>query len=361
MPDTQEKLLSVEEAQEKIREGSVYTGKVDTDKTPTEQEIEQKRLDDEAEEKRLKEEADLEVQKLAEEKEAEEKAKRESEAEKETEAEKNRKEEEDRLEKERIENERIENERIEAEKESEKFKYKSHEEAEKAAKEAERKMHEATTQAKKLKEEIEAIKEETSQAAKDGKIDKKQEGTLKNVFVDMLKRIDDLDVSDDNYREELAVIWAEGLGEGYSLRDKERDEALKAKREKEESDKSVLNQANTLAKKAGLDMDFITDENGKQISTVDYDLFWATVSKSEIIGKTPEERIDWVINEVKGKRSKDKEAILNQQKILNKKSEESQNKNKVLEKGITVVTDKKLKDVHPLSITEGLSRIERRI
>jgi len=222
-------------------------------------------------------------------------------------------------------------------------------------------MHEATTQAKKLKEEIEAINKETSQALKDGKIDKKQEGTLKNVFVDMLKRIDDLDVSDDNYREELAAIWAEGLGEGYSIRDKERDEALKVKRAEEESNKSILNQANTLAKKAGLDMDFIADENGKQISTVDYDLFWATVAKSELVGDTPEERIDWVINEVKGKRSKDKEAILNQQKILSKKSEESQNKNKVLEKGITVATDKKLKDVHPLSITEGLSRIERRI
>jgi len=63
MPDTQEKLLSVEEAQEKIREEAVYTGKVDTDKTPTEQEIEQKRLDDEAEEKRLKEEAELNLTK----------------------------------------------------------------------------------------------------------------------------------------------------------------------------------------------------------------------------------------------------------------------------------------------------------
>jgi len=346
MPDTQEKLLSVEEAQVKLREESVYTGNADSDKTPAE----------EAEEKRLEEEAEIEAQKLADEeaeKEANEKAELEAEekAEKEAEEEQNRKEEEERLEAERLENERIE---------SEKFQYKSQEEAEKGAKEAKRKMHEATAEAKNLKEEIEAIRKETSQAAKAGEIDEEQEKTLKNVFVDMLSKIDELDVSDDTYREQLADIWARGLGEGYSIREQERDTALKAKQAEEDSNKNLMNQANTLAKKAGLDMDFI-DDDGKQISTVDYDLFWATVAKSEPVGETPEEKIDWVINEVKGKRLKDKERIVNQQKLLSEKSKAAQNKNKVLEKGLTVPQKKNLQDVVPLSITEGLSRIERRI
>jgi hypothetical protein len=67
-----------------------------------------------------------------------------------------------------------------------------------------------------------------------------------------------------------------------------------------------------------------------------------------------------VIDEVKSKRSMDKEKILTQQKVLSEKQKEAQNKNKVLEKGVTVIPEKK-KDEAPLSITEALSRIERRV
>jgi paraquat-inducible protein B len=135
---------------------------------------------------------------------------------------------------------------------------------------------------------------------------------------------------------------------------------MKEEQAKEDENKSIVEQANTLAKSAGLDMDFLRDEKGKPVSTIDYDLFWAIVSKTEPVGKTVEDRINWVINEVKKKRTDDRERIINQQKILSDKQKKAQDKNKVLEKGVKVIPEKE-KDEVPLSMAEALSRIERRV
>jgi len=339
MPDTQEKILSVEDAQAKIREESVFPGKADSDKTPAEIEAEEKKAEEEAQqlaEKEAEEKAELEA------KEAEEKK-----AEEEAEAEQTRKEEEERLEKERIEKE-------------EKFEYKSQEEAEKGAREAKRKMHEATAQAKALQEEIESLRKETSKAVKTGDITKKEGSDLKDIFVNMLTKINDLDTSDDDYTGKLADIWAKGLGEGFSVKEQERIAADSARKAKEDEDKSIVDKATTLAKNAGLEMDFTRDDKGNPVSTIDYDLFWAVVTKSKPVGETLEDRIEWVINEVKQKRTEDREKIINQQKILNEKQKKAQDKNKVLEKGVTITKEKE-KDETPLSITDALRRVERRV
>ena len=322
MPDTQEEMLSVEEAQSKIREESVYQGEADTEETPAEKETEEETEEttEEETEEETKEEIDT----------------AETEPEEETETEK------------------------EEEPETVKFKYKSQEEAEAGAKEAERKMHEKAQEVKALKEEIESFKKNLSKSVEDGELTKKEEASLKNIFVDMLKDIDDLDASDESYREKLADIWAKGLGEGLSIQEQERIARMKEEQSKEEENKSIVEQANTLAKSAGLDMDFIRDEKGRPVSTIDYDLFWAIVAKSEPVGETVEDRINWVIEEVKRKRTDDRERIINQQKILSEKQKKAQDKNKVLEKGVKIIPDK-TKDEAPLSMAEALSRIERRV
>ena len=326
MPDTQEKLLSVEEAQDKVREESVYTA--DTDETPVETEElkTEEEVEDESEKEETKDETD----------ESDKETEDESEEETETDVEE------------------------EPEKETVKFKYKSQEEAEAGAKEAERKMHEKAEEARVLKEEIESFKKNLSKSVEDGDLTKKEGSSLKNIFVDMLKNIDDLDSSDESYREKLAEIWANGLGEGLSIQEQAREAKVKEEQAKEEENKGIVEQANTLAKSAGVDMDFIRDEKGKSVSTIDYDLFWAIVAKSQLVGETVEDRINWVVNEVKKKRTDDRERIINQQKILSDKQKKAQDKNKVLEKGVKVIPDKKEDEV-PLSMTEALSRIERRV
>ena len=323
MPDTQEKLLSVEEAQDKVREESVYTA--DTDETPVE-----------TEEPTTEEEVEDEPEKEPEVEDPEKETEDEPEEESETDVEE------------------------EPEKETVKFKYKSQEEAEAGAKEAERKMHEKAEEARVLREEVESFKKNLKKSVEDGELTKKEGASLKNIFIDMLQNIDDLDSSDESYREKLAEIWANGLGEGLSIQEQERIARMKEEQAKEEENKSIVEQANTLAKSAGLDMDFIRDEKGRPVSTVDYDLFWAIVAKSEPVGKTVEDRINWVIEEVKRKRADDRERIINQQKILSEKQKKAQDKNKVLEKGVKVIPEKG-KDETPLSITEALSRIERRV
>ena len=323
MPDTQEKLLSVEEAQDKVREESVYTA--DTDETPVE-----------TEEPTTEEEVEDEPEKEPEVEDPEKETEDEPEEESETDVEE------------------------EPEKETVKFKYKSQEEAEAGAKEAERKMHEKAEEARVLREEVESFKKNLKKSVEDGELTKKEGASLKNIFIDMLQNIDDLDSSDESYREKLAEIWANGLGEGLSIQEQAREAKVKEEQAKEEENKGIVEQANTLAKSAGLDMDFLRDEKGKPVSTIDYDLFWAIVSKSQPVGETVEDRINWVIEEVKKKRTDDRERIINQQKILSDKQKKAQDKNKVLEKGVKVIPDKKEDEV-PLSMTEALSRIERRV
>ena len=324
MPDNQEKVLSVEEAQAKIREESVFPG--DTDEQPPPEEETEKETEDE--EKETEEETE----------------ETETETEEETETEKDDEKEPEE----------------EPEEKTVKFKYKSQEEAEAGAKEAERKMHEKAEEAKALKEEIELLKKETSKSVDKGDITKKEGSDLKDIFVNMLTQINDLDASDDNYTDKLADIWANGLGEGLSVKEQERIAVEKARVEKENEDKSIVDKATNLAKKAGLEMDFVVDEKGNPVSTIDYDLFWATVTKSQPVGETLEDRIEWVINKVKQKRTEDREKIIEQQKILNEKSKKAQDKNKVLEKGVKITPEKE-KDEAPLSITEALRRVERRV
>lgn len=327
MPDTQEKILSVEEAQEKIREESVFTGKANTDEIPAEKEVEEEETEETTEET-TEEETKEEVDDA------------ETETEEETETEKDDEE--------------------ESETETVKFKYKSQEEAEAGAKEARKRMHEATTEAKALKEEIESLKKDASTAVKTGDLTKKEGADLKDVFVNMLTEINNLDNSDDDYTEKLADIWAKGLGESFSVKEQERLAADSARMAKEAEDKSIVDKATTLAKNAGLEMDFTRDDKGNPVSTIDYDLFWAVVTKSNPVGETLEDRIEWVINEVKQKRTEDREKIINQQKILSEKQKKAQDKNKVLEKGVTITKEKE-KDETPLSITDALRRIERRV
>ena len=323
MPDSQEKILSVEDAQEQLREKSVFTGKANTDEIPAEKEVEEKETEETTEEETEEEIDDTET-----------------ETEEETETEKDDEE--------------------ESETETVKPKYKSQEEAEAGAKEARRRMHEATTEAKALREEIESLKKDASKAVDKGDLTKKEGSDLKDIFVNMLTDINDLDSSDDDYTGKLADIWAKGLGEGFSVKEQERIAADSARRAKEDEDKSIVDKATTLAKNAGLEMDFTRDDKGNPVSTIDYDLFWAVVTKSKPVGETLEDRIEWVINEVKQKRTGDRERIINQQKILSEKQQKAQDKNKVLEKGVTI-TKEKAKDESPLSITDALGKIERRV
>ena len=327
MPDNQEEILSVEDAQEQIREKSVFTGKTDTDETPVEKEVEEKETEETTEET-TEEETEEEIDDT------------ETETEKETETETDDEE--------------------ESETETVKFKYKSQEEAEAGAKEAERKMHEKAQEAKALKEEIESLKKDASTAVDKGDLTKKEGSDLKDIFVDMLTEINNLDTSDDDYTGKLADIWAKGLGEGFSVKEQERLAADSARMAKEAEDKGIVDKATTLAKNAGLEMDFTRDDKGNPVSTIDYDLFWAVVTKSKPVGETLEDRIEWVINEVRQKRTEDREKIINQQKILSEKQQKAQDKNKVLEKGVTI-TKEKTKDESPLSITEALGRVERRV
>lgn len=325
---TQEKALTVEEAMEQVQEDSVYTA--DTDDTPVEKTEETKETEEETEEKQEVDETE--------------------ETEEETEEETKEKEDDEE-----------ESEKVD-------FKYKSQEEAEAGAKEAERKMHEKAAEvkaladeAKALKEELESFKKETSTAEKKGDITKDEAKTIKKVMVDLLKEVNSLDENDEDYQEKLADVWARGLGEGISLKEQEKAAEIKAKQDAEVENKNIFDQATNLAKKAGLEMDFVTDKNGKPVSTIDYDLFWNIVGKSQPVGETVEDRIEWVINEVKQKRSEDREKIINEQKALREKQKEAQSKNKVLDKGVKTIPDKKDKDEAPLSITDALRRTERRV
>ena len=329
MPE--EKALTVEDAMNQVREDSVYTA--DTDDTPVDETDETKETEEETEETEEEQEVD-------ETKETEEKT----------------------------EEETKEKEDDEEEPETVKFKYKSQEEAEAGAKEAERKMHEKAAEAKALaaeakalKEELEGLKNKTSQAEKKGDITKDEAKTIKKVMVDLLKEVNSLDENDEDYQEKLADVWARGLGEGISLKEQEKAAEIMAKQAAETENKSIFDQANNLAKKAGLEMDFVTDEKGRPVSTIDYDLFWNIVAKSQPVGETVEDRIEWVINEVKQKRSSDREKIIKEQETLREKQETAQAKNKVLDKGVKKIPDKQDKDEAPLTMTEALRRTERRV
>jgi hypothetical protein len=314
--EAQEKPMSVEEGIEEVKAKSVYESDTD-EESPEETETQ------ETTEETPDEESDTDEEETEEEQESEEEPEEET--------------------------------------EEKKFKYKSLEEAEKGIKEAERKMHEATAEAKALRDEIEELKRETEQAADEGKITESEERTLKNVFVDMLSKIDDLDVSDDAYREQLADVWAKGLSEGWSLQEEKRNKVIQAQQAEEDENRRVFNLANKMAQGAGLDMEIVSDSSGNQVSTIDYDLFWNTIAKSEPVGNSIEDRINWAIDQVKTRRNKDFEAYEKKQESLKKKSKEAQNKNKVLEKGVKKPTEDKVEDEKPLSITEALQRTERRI
>jgi len=246
-------------------------------------------------------------------------------------------------------------------KESEvKFKYSSHEEAEKGYKEAERKMHEALAEADTYKNQIGELQEKVKSSAKAEGMTKAEVKELNTVFESMLTEINSLDSDSETYTKDLAKIWAKGVGSALDEYDKARDEKeqkIRQGREAEDNKKisiedaraKVIKSANEAATKAGLDMAVVNDE-----PSVDYELFWNLSAQAQ--GKTVEDRINWTVNEVK----RIKSAITGKRDVSTEKAKANQIKNKVLEKGIGAITDKK-KDTEPISLTDALRRTERRL
>lgn len=221
--------------------------------------------------------------------------------------------------------------------------FKSQEEAEKAHAEAERKMHEATTRAADLERERDELKkapkpepvaEKPAEEAPKPPTREEQKARLKSVALTAnqkaLEKIDQLDRTDSDYHKQVAEAWAEantealleaGLGSGVSQdainkmvadqvketlkADKEATAAERAKEDAERkaaSEKTVNEQAATLAREAGLDMD---------PDSVDSIVFWKVAEKlpdQDFMkgAQTPplKDQVDWVIAEARKKLGK---------------------------------------------------------
>ena len=233
-----------------------------------------------------------------------------------------------------------------------KFKYASHEEAEKGAKEAERRMHEAIEEAKRIRAEVEEIRKQVSVATSKGEVTKEEKKELDALFKEMLGRIKQVDPDDEQYDDVLAKEWAKAVQTvtTMSITEAMQKQAEEAKRIEVERSQAayVESKAIELAKKAGLDM----ETNG----SVDADLFWSLSRNS--VGETLEDRINWTIKKVNDVKS----SIAGRTIQSQEKTKKAQAKNKVLERGAANVnTGRKTDEVKPLSISEALEKVQRRI
>lgn len=233
-----------------------------------------------------------------------------------------------------------------------KKKYASHEEAERGAKEAERRMHEAKQEAKRVRAELEAIRSQIASASKSETITPQEKKDLDVYFKEMLSSIKDLDPEDPGYDEQLAKAWAgsikKSVGDMLSEESARREAARKqAEIEREEAAK-IGKKIVSMATEAGLDM--------SSDASTDYELFYSVSQNS--VGATVEDRIDWTINKVKAIKA----SIMGKTIESQKKSKEAQAKHKVLERGVSHITSPKGgDDIKPISIMDALARTERRI
>lgn len=238
-----------------------------------------------------------------------------------------------------------------------KFKYASHEEAERGAKEAERRMHEAIQEARRIREEVDQIKQQVSNSVKSGEMTQQQGDELNTIFASMLSNIKGLDPESETYDTDLAKIWSNTIGrvtEATARKVVQEEQsrytqAIQAKEAEKQQMAEIDRKATLAAKKAGLS---IHDE-----SSVDYELFWSLAQKA--VGETVDDRIAWTVNRVKSLKSSLTGKTLESQQ----KAQTAQKQNRVLERGSSRATrtsgDKE--DHAPLSIYEALARTERRI
>lgn len=267
-------------------------------------------------------------------------------------------------------------------KEPAKPKYKSQEDAEKAYEEAQKKMHEATSEAARLREQNEKLQAQFNEVIakavtkkEDGEkteLTKKEEAILKGRIAPMLKDIESLDTESHDYQEKVDDIYEKHLGKAIgdvlSSREQAINERLsklkdeikkefKEERSTEKSQEDVINDAIKKAKDAGLDMrtGIRIDGRSKPVDSADWRLFW-DATKDAPEGSTPDEIVDFAIQEVK--RMKEDDPL----RKTRRKAREAQERNAVLERTTTgreaLSEDETAK---PLSMSEALNKTMRRI
>ena len=248
------------------------------------------------------------------------------------------------------------------------FKYASQEAAETAYKEAERLIGKSTAEVKAERERAEALQVELNDLrAKTPVLPKEPEPpkpTSTDKMKDLLDQVNRLDPEDKDYHAKVAKIWGQREDAIQSSVDDRVKVALDAydKKAKEEKDresaerntqKSILSNADTAGKEAGLDM---------KKGAGDAEMFWAFADKAP--KGSIEEQIKWTVDKVKeikaafaapGKEKVEKEVE------AARKAKENQNQNSVLERqGEGRQPDKKVPTT-PLGLASAFKQLQRRI
>lgn len=240
--------------------------------------------------------------------------------------------------------------------------FKNQEDAEKSHAEAERKMHEATTQAAKDKEAREAIESERDELKqkleealakppeKPAEETKPATGEDRKVRIKtatkaVFAKIAEMDRTDDDYNEQVADAWAEGLEAvgmgGTDLTQAEIDKMVKGslkaeqeaeaatreeKRKKDEADEGarVEVKARELGSKAGLDLD-----DPESADSIIWDWVKTQIPKEVFDKGTLEAQVEWVTAEVHKRTGK----VVSTSEAEKERARKAQLKNSVLPRG----------------------------
>lgn len=248
------------------------------------------------------------------------------------------------------------------------FKYASQEAAEKGVKDTKTLMHEKAADAKRERERAEALQVELNDLRAKTPVTPKEPETPKPTSTDKMKelldQVNNLDPEDKDYQAKVATIWGQREDAIQSSVDDKVKVALDAydKKAKEEKDretaeqntqKSILSNADTAGTEAGLDM---------KKGSSDSEMFWAFADKAP--KGSIDDQIKWTVDKVKGiktalaapgkeKEEKDAEAA--------KKAKENQEQNSVLERqGEGRQADKKVPTT-PLGLASAFKQLQRRI
>jgi hypothetical protein len=205
-------------------------------------------------------------------------------------------------------------------KKSGKFKYASHEEAEKAYDEVNKLASRKANEAQKFKEQNESLQAKLADLeGKFNDLQKQIQTRAAEIAVDeeseaqMLKHLQEmtaLDREDPDYLKKMSAIWTKAIksflktaAAAHKQAAKEIFDQEKAKTDEEaeaaSQRRSLWDKANRLAAKAGLQMeDTGVDDDGNPVRSDDYVLFWRTAPDAPAHLDT-DEKIEWAIKETK--------------------------------------------------------------
>jgi hypothetical protein len=256
----------------------------------------------------------------------------------------------------------------EEEEEPPRFKYKTHEEAEKGYREAERLATERAEEAGRERERSERLQRQLSDLNASlskltpAKEEKEPSSTLSDFtqtqLADVFDRIGRLDPEDPEYTKKWAAVYSEFYSElnarqqaeidkRFEKYDADRREEQRALDAEELVQESVVETATDVAEKAGLDMSEDSD---------DFFMFWTFCDRAP--EGSIEEQAQWTCDRISEIKKGIKEPILKSKR----KARETQERNEVLDRGGEGPHKKEEgPPARPMTLSEAFGKTERRI